>query len=619
MPITNEIRTSLSLLSRSERRRLVLVTLAQMSTSFLDLVGVILIGVLTALALTGGIDGDTPAVLEPLRNAIDPDGTSPQNLLTVVAVMAVAALLLKTVLSALIMRKIYRFLAARQVSASERLAAKVFNQSMGMLSQRTHQETAFSLTSGVGIAVVMILGMAVTALAEISVLVVLAVVLFVVSPLLTLTVIIFFSVVALGLNYFLSSRTAKLNSRHSFSGITSNEIVHNVMRNYKEVATLNRQRMFIDDFAKSRFETSSLDASIQFAGMIPKYVFDLAFVVSAIVVAGVQFLTQSLTVAAATLALFLAAATRMMPAIMRLQGAVLGIRGAAGAAAPTFELMQSLKMSEINDQEFLINRVEHEHRLMRSISTEHHGFSPRLHVESISMLYPGRTMSAVDGVTFSAEPGQAVALIGNSGSGKSTLCDILLGLVKPTIGEVTLSGASPETAVQRWPGAIAYVPQEVNIVRGTVRANVAMGFSVDLINDEWVWEALTRAHLREFVESLPAVLDEEVGEFGTKLSGGQRQRLGIARALYSKPKMLVMDESTSALDASTEQALVTALRELHGEVSTVTVAHRLSTIRDADVIVYMQDGRATVSLSFDELLNSDPNLGKQADILGMTH
>jgi ATP-binding cassette subfamily C protein len=590
-----------------------------MSTSFLDLIGVTLIGVLTALALTGGVDGDTPSVLDPLKNIIDPDGTSPQRLLIIVAIMAVAALLLKTVLSALIMRKTYRFLAARQVSASERLAAKLFNQSVGMLSVRTHQETAFSLTSGVGIAVVMILGMAVTVLAEISVLVVLAVALLVASPLLTLTVIAFFSVVAVGLNYFLSSRTARLNSRHSFSGITSNEIVHNTMRNFKEVATLNRQRMFIDDFAKSRFETASLDASIQFAGMIPKYVFDLAFVVSAIFVAGVQFSTQSLTVAAATVALFLAAATRMMPAIMRLQGAVLGIRGAAGAAAPTFELMRSLNKSETNDQEFLINRSEHEHRLVQSIRSEHRGFSPRLLVKNVCMLYPERPIPAVDGVTFSAEPGQAIALIGNSGAGKSTLCDILLGLVKPTFGDVILSGENPEKAVQRWPGAIAYVPQEVNIVRGTVRANVAMGFSEDLINDEWVWEALSRAHLREFVESLPAVLDEEVGEFGTKLSGGQRQRLGIARALYSKPKMLVMDESTSALDASTEQALIMALRELHGEVSTVTVAHRLSTIRDADVIVYMQDGRATISLSFDELLDSNPNLGKQADILGLSH
>jgi ABC-type multidrug transport system fused ATPase/permease subunit len=164
---------------------------------------------------------------------------------------------------------------------------------------------------------------------------------------------------------------------------------------------------------------------------------------------------------------------------------------------------------------------------------------------------------------------------------------------------------------------VAYVPQDVAMANGTVRENVALGLPVEIIDDDWVWDALNRAHLGEFLRDSREGLDTVIGEHGIKLSGGQRQRLGIARALYTRPKLLVLDEATSALDAETEQAIANTLQELEGNVTTVTIAHRLATIRHCDLVVYLEGGRAQAQGSFSEVRALAPQFDRQAQLLGL--
>ena len=180
-----------------------------------------------------------------------------------------------------------------------------------------------------------------------------------------------------------------------------------------------------------------------------------------------------------------------------------------------------------------------------------------------------------------------------------------------------ISKNDPATAISMWPGAIAYVPQDVVICNGTIRDNVALGFPQELVNDEVVWESLNSAHLASVVRSLPNLLDSQVGERGTKLSGGQRQRLGIARALYTKPKLLVLDEATSSLDGKSEFDISESIQELKGKVTIIVVAHRLSTIRNADRIIYMKEGKITGEGSFDVLRKSNPDFDSQAKLMGL--
>jgi ABC-type multidrug transport system fused ATPase/permease subunit len=224
---------------------------------------------------------------------------------------------------------------------------------------------------------------------------------------------------------------------------------------------------------------------------------------------------------------------------------------------------------------------------------------------------------ALKEVSFTAPAGSSLALVGPTGAGKSTLADVILGVLHPQTGSVRVGGVSPRTAIDQWPGGITYVPQAVALVEGTVRDNVALGLPADIVDDDFVWDALRRAHLADFLRDQREGLETKIGERGFRLSGGQRQRLGLARALFTRPKLIVLDEATSALDAETELAIVSALDELEGSVTTITVAHRLATVRRADNLVYLEHGVLRAQGTFDEVRERVQDFDRQASLLGL--
>jgi ABC-type multidrug transport system fused ATPase/permease subunit len=244
-------------------------------------------------------------------------------------------------------------------------------------------------------------------------------------------------------------------------------------------------------------------------------------------------------------------------------------------------------------------------------------FEATVEVTDVSFTYSDADEPALSRVSVTVTPGGSAAFVGSTGAGKSTLTDIVLGVLDPDSGTVTIGGLRPRGAIERWPGAIAYVPQAVSLVGGSVRENVALGMPRDLVDDELVWDALRRAHLADFLIQNREGLDTSVGERGFRLSGGQRQRLGIARALYTRPKLLVLDEATSALDAETEQAIVATLSELEGEVTTITVAHRLATVRNCDELIFLQHGKVVGRGNFDEVREQAEEFDRQAALLGL--
>jgi ABC-type multidrug transport system fused ATPase/permease subunit len=210
-----------------------------------------------------------------------------------------------------------------------------------------------------------------------------------------------------------------------------------------------------------------------------------------------------------------------------------------------------------------------------------------------------------------------VAIVGPSGAGKTSLIDALLGVSMPSEGVIKISGLSSSEAISKWPGAIAYVPQDINISNGTIAYNVGLGYQLSEISESEIWSALETAQLADFVRNLPLGLQTPVGDRGSKLSGGQRQRLGIARALLSNPKLLVLDEATSALDGKSELDVSDAINALKGSMSVVLIAHRLSTVRNADLVVYLDKGRLVTSGSFDEVRKRVPDFDHQAKLMGI--
>ena len=199
--------------------------------------------------------------------------------------------------------------------------------------------------------------------------------------------------------------------------------------------------------------------------------------------------------------------------------------------------------------------------------------------------------------------GESIGFVGPTGAGKSTLIDVIVGLLPPTAGRVAVDGVELDAGRARtWRRHIGYVPQSIVLVDDTLRRNVALGIADGDIDAERLGEAVRLAQLETLVAALPHGLDAQVGERGVRLSGGERQRVGIARALYHAPDVLVLDEATSALDTPTEAALSDAIRALHGEKTVLLIAHRLSTVRGCDRVALIVGGRLTDCGTYDELL-----------------
>jgi ABC-type multidrug transport system fused ATPase/permease subunit len=241
----------------------------------------------------------------------------------------------------------------------------------------------------------------------------------------------------------------------------------------------------------------------------------------------------------------------------------------------------------------------------------------KIQVKNLTFSYPESDKPAINNISFAINSGSTLAIIGSSGSGKTTLADCLLGLLEPTSGNIEIDKTAPEIYRTINSGSIAYVSQDVALVDGSIKENVAFALPESEVDAEKIDTALKRAHIYDFVKGLSQGVETVVGERGTRLSGGQRQRIGIARALYSNPKILVLDEATSALDAETESAITGMLKELHGQVTIISIAHRLSTVMHSDLVLFLRDGKLAGSGKFEDLVQQHPDLAHQAELLGI--
>ena len=216
-------------------------------------------------------------------------------------------------------------------------------------------------------------------------------------------------------------------------------------------------------------------------------------------------------------------------------------------------------------------------------------FSKEVKLENITYRYPNTEVNILENASVSIPIGKSIGFIGPSGAGKSTTVDILLGLLEPQKGKVTVDGIDIRTNLPGWYARIGYVPQMIFMLDDTIRNNVAYGVDEKDIDEEQVWYALREAQMDEFVRGLPDGLDTSIGERGVRISGGQRQRLGIARALYTEPEIMIFDEATSALDNDTESAIMEAIERLHGKKTLVIIAHRLTTIEKCDAVYRVEE------------------------------
>jgi len=599
------ISRSFRVLDRKDRVKLFFVVVLQILMSLLDLLGVMLIGILGIVAVSGLQGAATGNRVNLVLNLINIDNLNFQQQSLVLGSLAAIILVARTLFSIYFMKRILYYLSNKGAQLTSNLIYKVLSQPMLSIQEKSSQEILYASTVGVQTITLGILGMLAVVISDGFLLIVMVAGLFLVDPLVALSTFLIFLSAGLLLNNFMHKRAATLGKLSADLNIKSNTKIIEVLSSYRESVVRNRRAYYAKSIGDIRHDLANANAELTFMPNISKYIIEGTVIVGTLFICGIQFALKDAVQAIGILSIFLAAGSRIAPAVLRMQQSFIHIKGNLGLAEPTLNLLDSLsgQPPKFNWQP--------------GLESVHTGFVGKIEMEKVFVRYPSSDEFALKDVNIKVDFGNVVAIVGPSGAGKTTFVDTLLGIIQPTSGEVHISDLKPLDAIQNWPGAMAYVPQDVSLVNGTILENLILGFDEESVELDLINSALEIAQLKDFVKSLPNQIRTQIGENGTKLSGGQRQRIGIARALLTKPSLLVLDEATSSLDGETELAISKAIAELKGSVTVIIIAHRLSTVRDADQVIYIEDGFILANGSFNQVRNKISNFDNQAKLMGL--
>ncbi len=348
----------------------------------------------------------------------------------------------------------------------------------------------------------------------------------------------------------------------------------------KEIKVLNREEDFIEHYDSYFSKYVRVLRLNRLIGVVPKYIIEMVCMTGllAAVIFKIFFGQRELIDFVPQLAVFAVAAFRLLPSVGRINEHLSAVLYAMPSLDLIYNDLKEVEKTYTDKQEW-----DKTWRLQDKIE-----------VRKVTYRYPDGDVNVIENASFMIKKGQTAAFVGTSGAGKSTIVDVLLGLLPPQYGKIYADGMNIYKNLLTWQMEIGYIPQTIYLSDDSIRNNVAFGIKEDKIDEEAVVRALKQAQLYDFVEVLPEGLDTFVGDRGVRLSGGQRQRIGIARALYHDPEILVLDEATSALDNETESAVMEAIEKLQGQKTILIIAHRLTTIQNADVIFEVNDGKVEV-------------------------
>jgi ABC-type multidrug transport system fused ATPase/permease subunit len=600
-----EIKKVLHLLDKKDRFKLFLVLIINMFLAFMDLLGVALIGIASAVlirGLQGLAAGDQVTSFLELLHL---DGLPLQDLLILLVGSAVFFFILKTILSIYFLRKTLRYMSTRNAQISSSLVSKMLNRPVEKIYSKSIQHQIYIVTGGVEKLVGGVVTSLVVIAADLVLLLVMIVGLMAVDPITSVGTFIIFTGIGFLLYFLLHKRVANLTTKYAYQSIYFSQKISEGINSFRDLFIKGGREYYVNEIRKTKMQLAGYEAELKFIPNISKYTVEISVILGIALISGIQFYLFDSNRAIAVISVFLAASTRIAPAIIRLQQNVMAVKSSLSAAKPTFDLIDEL----IGVKE--LERIE------TVINISHTNFLPKVKIENLKFTYTDAIDGTIQDISLDISEGNFIAFVGPSGGGKSTLVDLVLGLLAPSSGSITISGLTPVDAIKKWPGSIGYVPQDVFIENSSVKENICLGFNPESVSDDLVWQALQLADLSDFIKGLEGQLSYRISDAGKNLSGGQRQRLGIARALLTKPKIVIFDEATSALDAETENRVSESILKLTGECTVIFIAHRLSVVRSADMIYYIDKGRIVNQGTFEELRSINADFNNQANFMGI--
>ena len=598
---------SLEAFSRKDQGRVIAATIIQVLLNFLDLIGIAIIGLIGSLSVRGVQSGEPTERITSLLRFLHLDGMSFQAQASILGTLAVCLMVGKTLLSIYLSKRTIFFLSRRSAFISASLISKMLSQSLLSIQKKSAQEHLYALTQGVSAMTLGVIGATVLLVADVTLMALIFVSLLFYDSVSALFILSLFSVVGLLLYRLMHKRVHDLGESEAKLNIKSSEKIIEVLSAYRESMVRNRRAFYAKEIGDIRLNLSNTLAELSLMPNISKYIVESTLLVASLLFCAIQFTVNDAVSAISAIGVFVAASSRLAPAALRTQQGAIQIRRNIGAARSTLSLIDTLKDVKESTEDVNIPKFEHI------------GFSPKIEFKDVSFSYQESLEKTINKISFKLSTGQLVAIVGASGTGKTTLVDLLLGVLKPDHGEIFISENTPFETVNKWGGAIAYVPQDVLLINGSIRENVMMGYPKSIECDRHIWELLRVVGLEQFIRSKPEGLDYLVGDRGNSLSGGQRQRLGIARSLLTNPLILVLDESTSSLDGEIEQYIMKELQEFMKRGILIVVAHRLSSIKNANHIIYLENGNLQDSGNYEELRERNKNFAGMLNALSINN
>ena len=587
---------SLRLLRPRQRLIFTFLTSARVVTNLLDVLGLMAIGLLGAM-LASGLNDRTEASFAGFSIPVE----SSRDYLWITFLIAVF-FLSKSVVGTVLLRLSSLFLARAEGRAAVEIAEYIYSGDLSQMKQFSRGDLQFVLTSSSQMAMTGLLMSGAAILTEGALFFSVVIVFILVDPLTASVITLYFILLVLSFQLVINRRLKRLGQRLRSNAIGVTNTIQDLTLAFREIVVFSRRSFFLDRFGGFRKRYAQDVALNAFLMGLPRFFVETGLMIGVLSIIGFQFLRGNHSEGLVTTAVFLAGGVRIMAALLPLQTAVANIK----SMGPQAEMAQGLIESARKTDSELLERDGGGPASVSSSNESDDAVGYSVEVRDVTFTHVGSEVPAVRGVSLDIAPGGYVAFVGLSGAGKTTLADLILGINIPESGQILVGGLEPVELRKAHPGAISYVPQNPGMVSGTIAENVALGEAAENIDSDRVWDALEKAELADFVRTLPNGIYSDLGKQSDSLSGGQKQRLGLARALYPTPRLLVLDEATSALDAGTEASISATIEKLEATLTTIIIAHRLSTIQHADVVYVVEDGEISAEGTFSEVRKKVP-------------